>query len=78
MTELKDRIILAKEQLQVKLNPNPKEGFAEHAYNAGLRHAKELGYVMAQKLAEEQSNENLDRRLRRLERKFSSKNVKGR
>ena len=70
MDELKDRIMLAKERLKVKLTPNPKEGFAEHAYNTGLRHAKEHpGCAIAQKFTEERSNEYLDRRLRRLERK---------
>jgi len=52
MAELKDRIVLAKERLTVKLNPRPTgEGFAEHAYNAGLRHAKEHpGCIIAQNL----------------------------
>jgi hypothetical protein len=69
---VKEKIELALERLRVKLNPNPKrESWAEHGFKGGRRHAKEHpDCVEAQKEQEAASNENLDRRLRRIERKF--------
>lgn len=73
---MKEQIELALDRLKVKLNPNPKgESWAGHGFEGGLRHAKEHpGCVEAQKEREAASNESLDRRLRRIERKFGDSN----
>lgn len=69
MSEVKGRIARAICRLRVKLTPKPRrESFAEHAYKGAVRHAKNHpACLMAQKLDQERSNPNLDRRLRRLE-----------
>lgn len=71
MAELRERIQLAKEKLRVRLNPNlSSESFAEHGFKGGIRHGKEHpGCNIAQRLEKGRSNENPERRLRRLERK---------
>jgi hypothetical protein len=72
MTDIK----LTLERLKVKLNPKPKgESWAEHGYEGGLKHEKEHPQcVEAQKEREAASNESLDRRLHRIERKFGDSN----
>jgi len=74
--DVKEPIELALDRLRVKLNPNPKrESWAEHGFKGALRHEKEHpGCIIAQKEEEARSNESLDERLRRIERKFGHSN----